>query len=187
MHRKVLLFSVVITTYLLALLYTFNLNDPAWNFASPITSYHNIGGIFGAWFADILFTIFGITAWLLPPATSGIVWLCYTRAVQLGDLCLKQIAIKISSLLLILVSGSAISSLHFHRLDQILPAKTGGVIGDLASSFPLLFIGNFGSTTLFLMLFLKGTSLFVNLSWLTIIENIGAIILQELSRIRRVS
>jgi hypothetical protein len=37
------------------------------------------------------------------------------------------------------------------------------------------------------MLLLKGASLFVNLSWLTIIENIGAIILQELSRIRRVS
>ena len=57
LRESALLISIAITLYLMASLFTFSMNDPAWNYSAPVTQYNNSGGVIGAWFSDVLFTV----------------------------------------------------------------------------------------------------------------------------------
>ena len=186
MREGALFLSVAVTLYLWASLYTFSLNDPAWNFAAPVTQYHNSGGVFGAWFADILFTILGIMAWLLPPVVGWLGWLLFVDRARLLRFDPHLLAIRVGGFLMTVLGGAGLSYLHFHRFDQVLPAKTGGVLGDWIGSLFLSVIGSFGSTIFLLALFLTGMSLFTHLSWLVVMERIGAAVLEGMLRLRSI-
>src|SRR5262245_53794129 len=49
--------------YLALVLWGFDRTDPGWSHASPLADIANPGGRFGAWLADLLLYLFGISAW----------------------------------------------------------------------------------------------------------------------------
>ncbi len=160
--------NLLIPLVLWSFLYTFSLSDPAWNFAADINEYHNLGGVYGAWFSDILFSIFGITAWLIPPSAISALQALLVRYPP-GKLLQQAIG-----LLLILLSGSAISAMHFHRFDQALPVGTGGILGDWISAPALMLIGEFGATTLYIGVLLTGVPLMLRATWPSLLDTVGS-------------
>ncbi|MGH8711141.1 MAG: DNA translocase FtsK 4TM domain-containing protein, partial [Burkholderiales bacterium] len=54
---------VAVALYVVLVLVSYDKLDPAWSHSSPITEVHNLGGYVGAWLADILLYIFGISAY----------------------------------------------------------------------------------------------------------------------------
>ena len=68
------LFGLMVTIYFAITLASFDMNDPAWS-RSVIAdeSIHNLGGLFGAYFADVGYYLFGLSVWWL--VLAALVWL----------------------------------------------------------------------------------------------------------------
>ncbi len=49
--------------YLALILATYQRTDPGWSFSGSGDAVHNHGGIVGAWLADLLLYVFGVSAW----------------------------------------------------------------------------------------------------------------------------
>ena len=55
-----------VSLYLLVSLWTFSSGDPSWSQSIGEAAIQNAGGRAGAWLADVLLTLFGYSAYLLP-------------------------------------------------------------------------------------------------------------------------
>ncbi len=55
-----------IALFLLAALVTYHVDDPGWSHTGPREAVHNATGVVGAWFADVLFSLFGYLSYLFP-------------------------------------------------------------------------------------------------------------------------
>ena len=53
----------VLTTYLVLILLTYANADPGWSHATVVRRVHNWGGTIGAWLANLLLYVFGLSAW----------------------------------------------------------------------------------------------------------------------------
>ena len=54
---------MALTLALFAVLASYSKSDPAWSHANQVANISNIGGRLGAWLADILFYVFGASAY----------------------------------------------------------------------------------------------------------------------------
>ena len=60
--------------YLLASLVSYDTADPGWSRTGSVTGeLQNVGGLVGAYLADLAFWFFGLVAYTVPPSTSGTV------------------------------------------------------------------------------------------------------------------
>ena len=53
----------VLALYLGLILFGYSKADPGWSHAAQVERIANPGGRFGAWVADLLFYLFGLSAW----------------------------------------------------------------------------------------------------------------------------
>jgi S-DNA-T family DNA segregation ATPase FtsK/SpoIIIE len=58
---------IAAAVYLALILLTFNRADPGWSHSDAVDRVHNSGGRLGAWIADVMLYLFGISAfwWVL--------------------------------------------------------------------------------------------------------------------------
>lgn len=173
---------VAVTCYFFLIFITFNRNDPGWSHASQVDSIANMGGRTGAWIADILLFIFGLSAWwIILPLLKGIWTGCKRIAAVLHNETLpepglfRQIATIIGFILLI-VSSSGIEYLRMYRTAAQLPSIPGGIIGDIIGQFSQQYLGFTCGTALLGLIAFIGFSLCVQKSWITIVEYIGAVV-----------
>jgi len=178
LREGALFLSLAITLYLLVSLLTFSLNDPAWNYSAPVSQYHNAGGVIGAWFSDIGFSLFGVMTWIIPPIVGWIGWLLFVDRARLLRYHPQFIAIRVGGFLLTVMGGSGISALHFHRFDASLPVQTGGILGRWVGHGMESVLGPFGSTAFLLAMFLAGFSILTHLSWFSIMDRVGGWVLE---------
>ena len=61
-----MLVLVAIALFFLTALVTYNPVDPGWSYTGSRNGIHNAAGVVGAWFSDVLFSMFGYLAYLLP-------------------------------------------------------------------------------------------------------------------------
>lgn len=128
----------------------------------------NAGGAFGAWLADLLLYVFGLSAyWLAALCVYVVVW-GYRR---LGGVRLAAALAGFSALLL---SSAALERLRLHSLAAELPLAPGGLLGEVLAAVASDALGFTGATLVLLTLAAIGFSLFVGVSWLTIFEAVGA-------------
>ena len=188
--REAALFVLLaLALFLLTALVTYNINDPGWSHTGPRDAIHNSAGVVGAWFADVLFSLFGYLAFLFPVMIAYSGWLVLRGRKDDGEIDYHILGIRWSGFFLTLATGCALASLHFVVSADVLPLDGGGILGrwlgdDIASVLGLL-----GSTLLLLAVFLAGITLFSGLSWLGVMDLIGAGMLNSIewtqSRIRQ--
>ncbi|MGH8725559.1 MAG: DNA translocase FtsK 4TM domain-containing protein, partial [Burkholderiales bacterium] len=58
------LLLIALAMYLLLVLATFQRDDPGWSHSASGAVARNAGGAFGAWLADLLLFVFGVSAYL---------------------------------------------------------------------------------------------------------------------------
>jgi S-DNA-T family DNA segregation ATPase FtsK/SpoIIIE len=75
---------------------------------------------------------------------------------------------------LAILSSAALESIRLWKLPATLPSKPGGAIGDTLGGVLSSAIGFNGATLLLLALLAAGSSLFFGISWLRVMERIGA-------------
>src|SRR5689334_18685010 len=160
--------------YLALALATYTRSDPGWSSTGAGTSIANRGGVVGAWLSDLLLYLFGFSAWWWVVGGVVLVVLGYRRVVQPEHASEHPIALGAAGFAVVLLSSAALESIRLWRLPASLPMAPGGALGDLVGGSLALAVGFNGATLLLLAVFAVGTSLLFGISWLRVMERVGA-------------
>jgi len=169
-----LLLVVAAFLYLALALATYTRSDPGWSSTGAGTSIANRGGVVGAWLSDLLLYLFGFSAWWWVVGGVVLVVLGYRRVVQPGHASEHPIALGAAGFAVVLLSSAALESIRLWRLPASLPMAPGGALGDLLGGSLARAVGFNGATLLLLAVFAVGTSLLFGISWLRVMERVGA-------------
>jgi S-DNA-T family DNA segregation ATPase FtsK/SpoIIIE len=172
---------------LLVALSSYDPLDPGFSFtgvagASSETGTHNLIGRQGAWLADALFFLFGWPAYLLPAVLAG----ACIQAVRHRDapsLSRLNHLVRIGGFALLLAATCALATLHWP--PGYLRQTAGGVMGGLIGEWLSLNLNFTGATVLLLACLMSGVSLAFGVSWLNVIDGLGAAVWQGIDRLRQ--
>ncbi|MDR5859315.1 DNA translocase FtsK [Halomonas eurihalina] len=172
-REGVVILLLAACVFLLLALFSFNAGDPGWSRSGPETEVANWMGAFGAWLADVLYSLFGASA-LWWPAMLGFAawWLIRSRQVDF-EWDATLLAVRCGGLVLLLLGTTTLGALHFYRPDSPLPYAAGGILGEGLVGALLPMLGSGGTSLLALASMLCGVPLFTGLSWLTIMDELG--------------
>ncbi|MDR2688184.1 MAG: DNA translocase FtsK 4TM domain-containing protein [Azoarcus sp.] len=163
----------VMSLYIGLVLLGYDKNDSGWSHASKVEHVVNPGGSFGAWLADLLLYIHGLSAWWWVVFLGyPLVW-SFRRFRHSLTLDRRSFFIILTGFALVLLSSCALEYLRFHSLGVDLPSVPGGVCGRALGQMMQRFFGHDGGTLLLLTLLAMGLSLFSGISWLSVAERIG--------------
>ena len=180
------LLVVAIFAYLALILATYQRSDPGWSFSGTGAAIHNKGGAVGAWLADLLLYLFGISAWWWVFAGIVLVVTGYrhlTRSIDAAERHHPWLAVP--GFALVLLSSAALEALRLYRLPAALPHMPGGALGEVIGSGFSRALGFNGGTLLLIALFAIGWSLFTGMSWLRLMERVGAGIERVIASLRQ--
>ena len=160
--------------YLALALVTYTKADRAWSTTGSGPDIANRGGVIGAWLSDLLLYLFGLSAWWWVAGGVALVMLGYRRIVHPDHEHDHPLALAGFGFVLVLLSSASLEAIRLWRLPATLPQKPGGALGEAIGDALARGIGFNGATLLLLALFAVGTSLLFGISWLRVMERIGA-------------
>jgi S-DNA-T family DNA segregation ATPase FtsK/SpoIIIE len=165
---------VAAALYLSLVLSTFNRADPGWSHSVGAGDIRNLGGRVGASVADGLLYLFGLSAWwwVVMLGLTAVWTLRRLDSVSAGDR--RSVFIALAGFCLLLLASSGVEALRLYSLKVTLPFAPGGMIGDVVSRALTSGFGFTGATLILVALFAVTLSLFTGVSWLTVMEKIGA-------------
>jgi S-DNA-T family DNA segregation ATPase FtsK/SpoIIIE len=159
--------------YLALALATYHRTDPGWSFSGSQANIANKAGAFGAWISDLLFYMFGWSAWWWVIGCIGFVVAGY-RALTRPETSDRVLWLTLLGFGVVLLASTSIEALRLYRAGSALPLGPGGLIGGALGWMVGSALGFNGGTLILLVVFAAGWSLFSGMSWLTLMERIGA-------------
>src|SRR5690554_1581589 len=161
--------------FLLLALFSFQPSDPGWSQRGPQTDVANWMGPFGAWLANVLYSLFGASALWWPGMLGFAAWrLVRTRKMQL-EWDATTVAVRLGGLMLLLLGTTTLGALHFYQPpgEATLPYAAGGILGEglVGTLVPLVDSGGTGLLAVAAML--CGFPLFSGVSWFTVLDELG--------------
>jgi S-DNA-T family DNA segregation ATPase FtsK/SpoIIIE len=160
--------------YLALTLFTYTKSDPGWSFSGTGAPIANRGGVAGAWLSDLLLYLFGLSAWWWVVGGVVLVVLGYRHVMHPERTSEHPIALAAIGFALVLLASASLEAIRLWRLPATLPQKPGGAVGEVIGDALARGVGFNGATLLLLALFAVGTSLLFGVSWLRVMERIGA-------------
>lgn len=173
---------LVLFAYLSLALLTYSPEDPGWTFTGSSNEVSNMVGISGAWIADVLFFLVGYIAFLLPLVFAYQAWLVFQSRNEPTSLIWPLLAIRLAGLLLVIISGTAVASMHFYANSMGLREGSGGVLGVMAADGLISAFSYVGATLILVATFLFGLILFTDVSWIGLMEVTGTLTLKGWDR-----
>jgi len=162
--------------YLLIALFTYSRSDPGWSHTGMGgDDVKNLGGVIGAFFADVFLYLFGYLSYLAPVIVGYSGWLVYKGEKETGELDLRTLGLRWLGFVITLIAGCGLASLHF--IGGSLPLNAGGLLGQSVSQTFVSGFSPVGSTLLMLAVFLAGITLFSGLSWFKLMDAVGLFVL----------
>jgi S-DNA-T family DNA segregation ATPase FtsK/SpoIIIE len=164
------LLLIALGLYLVLIFATYRRADPGWSHSATDAVVRNAGGAFGAWLADLLLYVFGVSAyWWTALCAYVVVW-GFRRMDSL------RLGIALGGFALVLLSSAALERLRFHSLAAELPFAPGGLLGEVLAANLSAALGFTGATLLLLTFGAIGFSLFIGVSWLAMFEGMGLLL-----------
>ncbi|MGN4150112.1 DNA translocase FtsK [Burkholderia gladioli] len=185
--------QVAVFAFLLMALLSYSRRDPSWTHAVQIDHISNWAGRVGAWTADILLLLFGISAYWLVVLLARRVAANYRRITRHEALDEEPPARPIgwlaegSAFVLVMLASDGIEALRMWSLKVPLPRAPGGVVGEMVARGVSHALGFTGGTLFLLIALAIGLSLYFRFSWLSVCERVGDAIINAftLAKLRR--
>lgn len=165
------IFSTFVACYAMVALVTFDPADPSWSQTSWQGPVKNAAGSLGAWTGDVLFFTFGLYAFAIPLAFVSFAWFIFWRPRQLDEIDFFTVGLRMIGALLLLIGVCGLASVNF---DDLYYFSSGGLIGDVVEQAISELFGVLGSTLILLSFVAIGFTLLTGISWLTIVDMLGA-------------
>lgn len=176
---------IAVCGYLLIALGSYSPNDPGFSHTGHRELILNAAGATGAWMSDVLFWLFGIMAYLFPMLLLLRAWRVFRakrdEPVPFDWLTFSQ---RLLGFVLVMLSATALASLHYGDVTTSLPEGVGGVLGQSVAQASHAAFNQAGSTLILLAVSLFGLTIFADISWLSVIDTTGALSLRLYEWIR---
>jgi len=166
----------VVAFYIGLILYGFSKADPGWSHAAQVERIANPGGRIGAWLADLLLYLFGLSAWWWVLFFLFLVIWGYRRLEGIFHTDRRPFFIALSGFIVLIAASSGLEALRFHSAKTPLPLEPGGMLGLEVGRLFSQFLGFTGGTIILIALFAAGLTIFTGISWLKLIERLGALL-----------
>ncbi|KPN72529.1 DNA translocase FtsK [Neisseria sp. 83E34] len=168
------LLGLVAVIYIAVSLLSFSMTDPAWSRSVPAAdNVRNMGGLFGAYFSDVSYYLFGLSFWWF--LIAGLVFLVKNfRPLQKPEQKPYNTGIALAALTVLLLCSPVLEVFIFKdELAGELPVGAGGLFGSFIASGMSWLLGNTGSLLIMLVILLLALSLLIQVSWLDMMEKTG--------------
>ncbi len=171
LREGAIILMVTIASYLALALFSYDAGDPGWTNTGTHNTVQNWTGRVGAWIADVLMLFFGYVAYLLPIllAARGLSLLWHREPVDAVNWPL--IAIRTAGFVVFILACCTLMGMY--SVAGLGP-DSGGVVGrGIADGFQSVF-NLIGGTLLTMAILLTSISLATGLSWLKLMDWVGA-------------
>jgi len=165
-----------VALFLSMALWGFSKDDPGWSHAVGSATLHNPAGRAGAWIADLMLYLFGLSAWWWIVLFGMFVWWGFRRLNAFDGDDRRPLYIALGGFVFLVATSSALEALRFHSLPVELPLSPGGLLGIEVSRVLERQMGFTGATLLLLAGLAAGWSIFSGMSWLWAFEKLGLIL-----------
>ena len=161
---------------LLMALLSYSPVDPAFSVAGGDEAVSNRMGPAGAWFADIAFLLFGVSAYLFPVLVliAGIFLFRNDEMPEHGPILWRA-----TGFLLVIATSSGLATLHFDAVNM--RETAGGILGQIVGRGLAYGLGLLGTTVLLLVLWLAAVSLTTGVSWVAVMDRTGRAVCKGLA------
>ena len=150
---------------------TYDIDDPGVSYVGNESQVQNAIGKFGALLADFLFNLFGASSYLLVIIVLYFGWSIYRESKNPENPNRGDLFMRTSGFILLLITSCALSTLHFS--GEFYRETAGGILGQVIGNYLESSMKLLGATTLLFFVWLASISLFLNVSWIKIIDEIG--------------
>jgi len=160
---------------LLLALATYHPGDPAFTTSGSGDPLRNKAGAVGAWVADLLFFLFGWTAWWLVPVTWR-AWLSALARALRGPAAAAARPPRWMfwlGLALLLAASCSLEWTRLYRWEAGLPGHAGGVLGHALGPASMRWLGFAGSGVTWIALLVVGMAMALRFSWSRLADGIG--------------
>ena len=152
-------------------LFTYDPADPGFSQATAGSEVQNGIGRVGALVADLLFNFFGRPAYLFTVMVFYLGWMLYREQKTQQALTRMDFALRFGGFLATLVTSCALSTLHFSPAG--FNETAGGIVGQVVGHSLESFMKLLGASTLLFVLWVASISLFLGISWFSVMDRIG--------------
>lgn len=168
------LFIILVATALFMVLSfsSYDSRDPGWSFSGGNAQVVNHGGVVGAWFSDVFLYVFGYLAYLFPVLVIYGGLLTFTDPEGGEKLTVGYLLSRGGGFAMVVAGGSGLATLHYGASGS-LPLDAGGILGNVVGHGLIALFNFLGATLMLLALFLTGLTLFLNLSWIALMDRTG--------------
>ena len=170
------LLLVACALYIALALYGYDRADPAWSHSAGGALTGNLGGVLGAYLSDLLFYLFGFSAWWCVLFMLQRVWAGYHELRSDSIFDKRALWVSISGFVVLLLASSALEAMRLHTLKVALPLAPGGMLGAISGDALMRLFGFTGATLLLLALIATSFSVFSGLSWLRFMDWLGVLL-----------
>jgi DNA segregation ATPase FtsK/SpoIIIE, S-DNA-T family len=171
LRESAIIALAIVALVLFMALITYSPDDPGYSSTGNAGAVHNRIGVIGAWLADVLFFLFGRPAFLFPLVLGAACW-GLQRRLQTHSPSRANTLVRLVGFALLLVASCALTTLHWQ--PGALRQSAGGVVGSLVGGGLVAGVDFLGATLLMIAAWMAGLSLAFGVSWLAIIDRIGA-------------
>ena len=176
---------IALCAFLTLSLWGYRRGDPGWSHAASHAMLSNPAGRSGAWLADLLLYVFGLSAWWWVVFLLAFIWWGYRRLDGLRGADRRPVYIALAGFVLLMLSSCGLEALRFHSLSAQLPLAPGGMLGVELGNLSMRYLGYTGATITLLALWMLGWSVFSGMSWLNAAECIGAVLEMSVTGVYR--
>ena len=168
------LLLAAVLVYIALILTTYTKSDRGFSFTGTTDTIANRGGVVGAWLSDLLLYLFGVSAWWWVAGGVMLLVAGFRRIANPDRPREHPPWLAAVGFALVLLSSASIESIRLWKLPALLPLAPGGAFGESIGNALARAFGFNGATLLLLATFAVGCSLLFGVSWLKVMERIGA-------------
>jgi S-DNA-T family DNA segregation ATPase FtsK/SpoIIIE len=174
---------LLLCVYLLLALASYSSADPhGWSSTGTNAVVQNMLGPTGAWLADRFFSFFGYIAYLFPLMIAYRLWRAFVQRHNPLPFDSLLFVLRALGLLMVVAAGTGLIAIQTVGEVSELPFSGGGVFGIAIEEALEKALGFVGATLLFLALGLFGFTIYTDLSWIRLVDDIGRITLLVANR-----
>jgi len=172
MREGALISAFLLGVVLLVALLSYSPQDPGFTTTGSGDPVENAIGNMGAWLADVLLHMFGYFAYIFPLALGFKVFTLFRDSARDREFSWMVVSLKAMGIVLLVIGACTLATLHFSiPEDSTWPA--GGLIGSAMADASVPVLAVFGSTLVYLSIFLFGLTVTFEISWLKVVDRIG--------------
>ncbi|QHS09451.1 DNA translocase FtsK [Sinimarinibacterium sp. NLF-5-8] len=185
-REAALLACLGLSLFLLMTLVSFNPSDPGWSSSGTGEPIHNLVGAVGAWIADVLLSLCGYVAFLLPLAVLMIGLRVFQSPPDDDAEEPDRIprGVRIAAWAVLLISLSAIAALHVGASEHWAPQGSGGIAGLALAQMLVGAFSAFGASLVLLTVAAVAAPLALSFSWIDVAERLGSWALRQQQNLR---